>query len=282
MLENILSVLAASVQLGLWCLAIALYVILGIQNRRHIARRWKPGLLLSFVLTLMLLPSTILGIVYLDTSELQQEMVIGLIFGVIIGIFIQVLKLAWQVLLFGVAEAEWQKTTWGAFLTPEAKRHPTWRELVMPFSIGVLAAIITTIIFGWLDVREGPIAEILQTFMPGLVDAPAAITIPATCLFLISAAISEELAFRGGILAYLLRVTRKSRALQWLAILLLNVPWALAHIPTTDHPVAKITQMMILGVVFTVLARNRSMRSAMAAHIGLNLASMALVYITGA
>ncbi len=142
----------------------------------------------------------------------------------------------------------------------------------------MVAAAVTTAAFKWLDVGEGPVLVTLKKLFPDAESAPSFVTVPVSCLFVVSVAVSEELAYRGGILAYILRVTRKSRTLTWLGIILLNLPWALAHIPNTDNPLAKVTQMMVLGIVFTILAKNRSMRSAIAAHVGLNLASMALAY----
>jgi membrane protease YdiL (CAAX protease family) len=281
MLKNLLNAIPAMLQLALWCLTVALYVVLGILNRKYVAKRWKPALLLSCALLAMLVPSALFGIAYVDLSSFHDSAYVGLVIGLIIGVIIQLLKFAWNIMLFGVAEAEWRKTGWGFSLTTEQKKNPSWHELVQPCLFGVAAAVVTTVLFKWLDVREGPILITLQRLFPDAESAPDFVTVPVACLFVTSVAVAEELAYRGGILAYILRVTRKSRLLTWLGIILLNLPWALAHIPNTDNPVAKVTQMMILGVAFTILAKNRSMRSAIAAHVGLNLASMALAYGMG-
>ena len=278
MIEYLTYILPSLIQLGLWCMVTALYVVLGILNRRHIAKRWKPGLLLSCALLAMMLPSVVFSAAYLDLSSLKSEVLVGLAIGVFFGFIIQILKLAWTVILFGVAEAEWNAAGWGHSLSPEQRRHPTWRELAPPFLIGLAAAAVSSTAFDWLDVKEGPIMDIIRTLMPDSVNAPAFITVPMSCLVVTAIAVSEELAYRGGVLAFLLRVTRRNRVLTWLAVILLNLPWALAHIPNTDRPVIKVSQMMVLGIIFTILAKNRSMRSAIAAHVGLNLGAMALAF----
>jgi len=278
MIEYLTEILPSLIQLGLWCMVTALYVVLGVLNRRHIAGRWKPGLVLSCALLAMMVPSVIFGLVYLDLSSVETEMMIGLAIGAFIGLIIQVIKLGWHLLLFGVAEAEWNRAGWGFSLSAEQRKHPTWRELVQPFLIGLAAAAVSSAAFQWLDVKEGPIMNLIRTLMPESGNAPAFVTIPVSCLVVTAVAVSEELAYRGGVLAFLLRVTRKSKALKWLAIVLLNLPWALAHIPNTDKPLIKVSQMMVLGIVFTIIARNRSLRSAIAAHVGLNLGAMALAF----
>ena len=269
----------ALLQLGLWAITILLYVMLAIVNRQQIKKHWKPGLVLSSTIMAMLIPSVIFGIVHLDRSSIDEGILILLIVGIFIGVIIQILKLGWHMIIFVVGEAEWKKTEWGLDLTDEEKRSPTWRQLVGPFMIGVAAAVVSTVVFYFMDVKEGELMVIIQKFFPTAATAPAIVSVPVTCLFMMAAAISEELSYRGGILAFILRITRKNRLLTWIGILLLNLPWALAHIPNTNHPPAKVAQMMILGVIFTYLAKHRSMRAAIAAHIGLNLAAATIAFV---
>ena len=278
-MKQLLSMIPALLQLGLWAITVLLYVMLAIVNRQQIKKHWKPGLVLSLAIMAMIIPSVIFGIIHLDTSLIDEGILILLIVGIFIGVIINILKLGWHMIIFVVGEAEWKKTGWGVDLTEEEKRNPTWRQLVRPFMIGVVAAIISTVAFYLMDVKEGDMMVVIQKFFPTAAEAPLIVGVPVTCLFMMAAAISEELSYRGGILAYILRITRKNQLLTWIGILLLNLPWALAHIPNTNHPPAKVAQIMILGVIFTYLAKHRSMRAAIAAHIGLNLASAAIAFV---
>ena len=77
----------------------------------------------------------------------------------------------------------------------------------------------------------------------------------ATLGYGISAAIVEELAFRGGLLAFLLRITGNRTLYAWVWIIVTAFLWALLHYLNTDNPGLKLAQIFILGVAFGFMAR---------------------------
>ena len=50
--------------------------------------------------------------------------------------------------------------------------------------------------------------------------------------------------------------------------------WALFHLGNTDSPLVKITQIFLIGLALTEMARRMGLEAALAAHISLNLCSV--------
>ncbi len=118
-----------------------------------------------------------------------------------------------------------------------------------------------------------------MSLFPAAASASPLVTIPVFCLFVIAVAISEELVFRGGILALVVRSTRNRHVLRFLGIIAISLLWGLVHIPNTSIPEIKVAQIFIIGLVLAEIARRSCIHSAIAAHIGLNLTSVALSFV---
>jgi len=60
---------------------------------------------------------------------------------------------------------------------------------------------------------------------------------------------------------------------------IITLTWALPHFPNTDAPLVKVTQVFLFGLILAEIARRDSVRSAIAAHVGLNLTSVIAAHL---
>lgn len=279
MKEALSSLLPALVFLQFQLVTLAAYIVLAVRDRRYFPNLWRPGLAVGLGLFLMLIPAGLFGLAHFDGSVIPMEARIPLLVGMVLGAVIQVLKIGWHMVLVVVAVVEWQRVRRGAPTGSLASSWTSWKNVAGAFAFGTLAASVSLIVFMLLNIQEGRSIIALRDFFPTAAESSAWITMPVLMLVLIAFAVSEELVFRGGMLAWVVGRTRNRVVLRYLGVTAITLMWALAHIPNTNAPVAKVTQMFVIGIAFAEIARRDGVWSAVAAHIGLNVASVGVAYL---
>jgi membrane protease YdiL (CAAX protease family) len=199
--------------------------------------------------------------------------------GFAIGILFQILRIGWHMFLYVVAVAEWQKTGQRRFSLAEKWRKWPWSQIIAAFAFGIFAGAVSIVVFFMLGVQEGEFLIQLKQLFPTAETSGWFIRIPIVFLFLITAAISEEFVFRGGIWAFFVFKYRDNRIVLTLLMVAISLVWALMHISNTSAPLIKVTQIFILGLLFAEFARRSCVQSAIAAHIGLNISVASLAFI---
>lgn len=262
---------------GIQALILAAIVVLAVFNRRHFKKYWKPGLVVGIAIFLMSVPGIVFTFAHFDGSLVKDEVRWLTLIGMVIGCFMQALLVGWNMVLYVVAVSEWNKAGGGP-LGGGSRRPFAWRNTAGAFAFGVFAASATVVVFAFLEIQEGDFVVTLRRLFPGVESAAPLVVIPVTILSLAAGAMSEELLYRGGMLAFAVRQTRTRPVLRWLCVIAITLAWAIAHVWNTDNPAAKMTQIFVIGVALAEIARRDCLRSAIAAHIGLNVTSVALAY----
>ena len=114
----------------------------------------------------------------------------------------------------------------------------------------------------------------LETF-PGLGEAHWLLIFASTMLFVIIAAISEEICYRGAILGPMIARCSKHTNPRWWIVLVATL-FAIAHLLNTTDPAMKFAQTWVLGVGFGLLAWRRGLISAIVGHAVFNV--LAIIY----
>lgn len=261
------------------------YIVSAIRNRQYFKEYWKPGPFLGTVIFLLLLPNLVLTLVYFDPAayykstggvgEPPEYLKFGLMIGFAIGIIWQVLRIGWNMVLYVVAAAEWKKLGQQTFQIFEQGKL-LWKPILASFVFGIIAGLASTMIFYCLGIKEGEIITQMKQFFPNIDEVGLWIRIPLFSFFVVSAAIAEELVFRGGFLAFIVNKCSNKPLLMSFFIMLLSLIWALMHIPNTSAPLLKVLQIFFLGLIFSEFARRYGVKTAIAGHVGLNVGSVAL------
>ncbi|MFH1468609.1 MAG: CPBP family intramembrane glutamic endopeptidase, partial [Pseudomonadota bacterium] len=87
-----------------------------------------------------------------------------------------------------------------------------------------------------------------------------------------AAAVTEEVAFRGLLLGFLLATLGRRRWGPAAAGLVTALVWAAMHLGMTDAPLLKAGQITLVGLLLAELTRRWGLGAAVATHLGLNLA----------
>lgn len=264
---------------GIQIFILIAHIILAVENRRRFKLRWKPGLTIGVVLFLMTIPSLVFSFACMDDSGIEESMRIAFLVGMILGVILQILNIGWNMILFIVADAEWRKTGTGGLLGRRSRINGSWRHMTASFATGVVIASVSIVVFTLLGIEEGESILALQELFPKAGSASPWIAMPVITLFFSVHAVTEELVFRGGMLAFVIRKSGDRKILQYIGITAITLAWAVAHIPNTNAPVVKVIQMFITGIILVEITRRSSLRNAIAAHFGLNLTCAVVPYI---
>ena len=140
--------------------------------------------------------------------------------------------------------------------------------------VGLVNLIATLFVFHYFQVKEPPADPEFVKLFPNFTQmSPAVLAVPLAC-FAGSAAVVEELIFRGGILGFLLRITRNNTVLAWVFITAVALVWAVLHYPNTTSPFLKIMQIFTLGIALGAMTRQWGLGSAIAGHVTLNIGAV--------
>ena len=159
------------------------------------------------------------------------------------------------------------------------RRPERLRGIALSAALGCILGVLSALLFLYLRVDPGEFLRKAQQMLPGVdFDAPAyilGISLPA----LLSAAIAEELLFRGIIQRWLERKLGGTESSGWAAVALTSALWAAAHVGNVEQVGLKLGQIFILGLFFGTLARKFSVEASMGAHVMLNL--MVILVVAG-
>ncbi|MHC4654525.1 MAG: CPBP family glutamic-type intramembrane protease [Planctomycetota bacterium] len=269
---------------------LVLYILLAVRNRQAFKKHWKPSLLLGLALFLMVVPSIVYAAIHLDPSAVfdhfaefshSSEALVPVVIAV--GFFavfvIHILCIGWHMVLYVVSASEWTKTLTLTFLKHVGEKKLPWLQICCAFAFGVFMGFVSVIVFHLLGVGEGEMFDDVNRFFPDMATSSTVGGLLVSILALTRMAIVEELVYRGGILAFLISKARNNRLAIIASLIIVSLTWALPHIPNTDAPLLKITQVFIIGLFLGEFARRSCIETAMAAHIGLNISAVTIEFI---
>ncbi|MHC4283186.1 MAG: CPBP family glutamic-type intramembrane protease [Planctomycetota bacterium] len=245
---------------------LVLYILLAVRNRHAFKKHWKPGLLLGLALFLMVIPSIVYAAIHIDPSAVfdhfadsspssETPVLIGIAVGFFVMFVIHILCIGWHMVLYVVSASEWAKTRTLTFLKHIGEKKLPWLHISGAFAFGVFLGFVSTIVFHFLGVGEGEMFDELKRFFPDMAISSSVWGLLVFILALTHMAIVEELVYRGGIFAFLISRARNNRLAIIASLIIVSLTWALAHIPNTNTPLIKITQVFIIGLFLGEFAR---------------------------
>lgn len=256
-------------------------VIVAVKHLDETRATWTPGLWLAGLVVLLALPNRIVGAMFVDMGAILP-MLPSPDGGPIEALLVSLPQLAVGVLvslgLVGFFYAVTLRLDSGqshAFPWLTRQPQPT-RGWGIALALGIGGGLLSTAAFRLMDIEVGELMEFAENLTPGL-DREAwwfnwLVVLPWT----LSAAIEEELMFRGVVQRFLARWFGRGEAGAWVAIVLTSLFWAALHAPNTTDMGFKLVQIFLLGLVFGALARKRGVEASIVAHMALNFSATAL------
>jgi membrane protease YdiL (CAAX protease family) len=272
---------------------LVLYICLAVRNQHTFKKHWKPGFLLGLVLFFMIVPSIVYAAIHFEPSALFENaadsapsseanefaILTGIAIGFTVMFVIHILCIGWHMVLYVVSASEWAKTRTLTFLTHVGEKKLPWLQITCAFAFGIFSGFVSIIVFNFLGVREGEMFNDIRRFFPALATSSSVVSLLVSILAVTHFAIAEELVFRGGIFAFLISKARNNRLAIIASLVVVSLTWALAHIPNTNAPLLKITQIFIIGLFLGEFARRSCIETAIAAHIGLNVSAVTIEFV---
>ena len=280
--ELLLSFLAIGVQMAI----VVLFIVLAVLNRQAFRAHYKVGLCVGTACFLLFVPPTVFAMLYLDVGVLlsggqvprfdEGFLRIIVLIGFIVGGLILVAKIGWHMLVYCVAAAEWERLGLDAFPVLRRTGPVPWRAMFLAGAFGIVAGSASALVFFSLGVSESDGLRKLLALFPGAAAAPFPVQVVVGVLAVSVPAIVEELAFRGGVLGFLIRIGKGSRSsIIWGAVVT-SFLWALLHLTNTNAPVLKCAQIFAVGLVLCEFARRKGLESAIVGHLAMNLTAVAV------
>lgn len=276
--QEILDLLMMLILLSIEGACLIFYGVMTAFSYRLVARTWNRGLLFGAVVSVLWLPLALLAVFGVDLKAIQADLSYGaeifirffLVFLVLIGLVVLVpLRAAY----YHVAKSEWSLLRGDFDLALLGPRRSRLLGISVGMAAGLVNLIVALVVFHYFQVKEPLDPEFTRLF-PGYAQmSPAVLAVPLAC-FVVAAAVVEELIFRGGILGFLLRISRNNTALAWVFITFVAFIWALLHYPNTNSPVLKIMQIFTLGIALGATTRQWGLSSAIAGHVTLNIGAV--------
>jgi membrane protease YdiL (CAAX protease family) len=221
------------------------------------------------------------GLSLAHTPELERVAHGAAIGGVLVGAVLgTLLRSVWYALVACIAVGVWQRLRpsaplLGADLVARA------RPLAGALAVGVLAGLVSAWLFHLLRVDSGQALRLLEGYFPRLAAADPGLRSLVALPLALTAALCEELVFRGALLGSLLWWGRKQRWVGPAAAVLTSLAWASLHLSLTDQPLIKLVQIFLLGLGLVALTRRWGLEAAILAHLGLNVAGLVGMWALG-
>ena len=286
--QLLVSILLLGVQAGIF----AFFVVIASLTYQQFRSTWRPALAFGIFIFILSLPPSILAFAHLDMGKIAPTLPpdsrsIAYVCAVVFGIAILIVCIPIRGLYLHVAAVEWSRlrgnpptaTTREMLAALAGPRTTRSLSIVVGAIIGVICAAVTQFVFHVVHVQESEAIRQMQQWFPHLEETSAWLTIPSNLGFVCSAAIFEEMIFRGGILGFLLRITKNHAGLAWLWILLVAGLWSILHVYNSDHPALKIAQIFLFGIALGYMTRRWGLLSAIAGHLGLNISAFLGAYL---
>lgn len=274
--------LVFAVEILLFALTIVLFVL----NIKTFRQHYKTGLVIGSAMFLLYLCLVIFILATFDSSAILSRLNNSddlngffkycVYLGVILGIGLLFVKIGWHMMIYSVAAAEWSKIRANAFQIFRPAGPISWRPIAGAAIFGVAAAIVSLLVFDYLGVKETDPGLFLKEFTKGI-KGPVGLAVLILALMVPS--VMEELAYRGVLLGFLLRLSKDNRILIAGSTVLVALFWSIGHIYNTDTPSIKCLQIFIIGIVLSEFVRRSSIESAIIGHVCLNTTCVVIYFI---
>lgn len=251
-------------------------------NFSAIKRAWRMGLVVSFVVLFFTVSTYAITLSLRGMEQFDElranlndpPLALILMFMVLLLGVLSLLQAGWYVLVFCAGVGEWDRARLPGYALLMRGERSAWKGIGLGALFGTFAGVVSTVVLVWLGIGIGPMLVEFAELM-GHIDRLAwPYRLALYSLMVVGPAITEELAFRGLMLGFLLRIGGDRRWLAVLSIVFVSFLWSLLHIPNTDMPVVKCLQIFLIGLVLGELARRRGMEAAIAGHVMLNVSAV--------
>ncbi|HHO54268.1 MAG TPA: CPBP family intramembrane metalloprotease, partial [Deltaproteobacteria bacterium] len=158
--------------------------------------------------------------------------------------------------------------------TPLVQAPLVQAPLVRALALGLVLGLLSTALVWALGIEVSELVSRQADLFPGISMDDPRVLLGVGLPSALSAAISEELLFRGVVQRWLSRWWGPA-----VSIGITSGIWALGHAANTDALLLKMVQIGALGVVFGVLARRHGVEASLVAHLGLNTAAALAVVV---
>jgi membrane protease YdiL (CAAX protease family) len=255
-------------------------VVSALANWKHTRAHLGASAVVACAVVILALPAAAVTFLYMDPAALAPQIDRSLapvvLWGIRIGLVAGHLINAVILLLYLPVAIRLGDPHPFPFLCRRSER---LRGIALSAALGCILGVLSALLFLYLRVDPGEFLRKAQKMLPGVdFNAPAyifGISLPA----LLSAAIAEELLFRGIIQRWLERKLGGTERSGWIAVALSSALWAVAHMGNVEQVGLKLGQIFILGLVFGTLARKFSVEASIGAHVLLNL--LVILVVTG-
>jgi membrane protease YdiL (CAAX protease family) len=270
-------------QIGLLAFVITLFVI----HRKRTREFYKTGLVFGAVCFAFSLPITLFTLFGMDYAGMvppgsglgpgfaEMMKYIVMVVSVVAGIG----GIGYVMFTYVIAAGEWDILRPRPFPVIMRTGEKSWGKIGIAALVGAAGAVVSLLSAKLLNVGAGDLIKIQENLLGDFRALPASLQFALMLMFVVSAAVSEELLYRGALLGFLFRVSKNRMA--WLlgSIFSVSLVWAFMHVLNTDNPVFKLAQVFILGVVLAEVARRWSLEAAIATHVSLNVTAVVLGYL---
>lgn len=271
------------VVLAVWGAIFIFVLALAILDRRWFKEHYRTGLAVAVCLFVLLTPALVFSLAYFDREAFvdrmaqpgmpREQALVLLSIGLALGAVLHVLRIGWYMIIYYVAASEWGRLEPDAFPLLRRTGRARAAPLVGALALGVAGGLASAVVLKALNVDISEPLKNITVMFPGAQSASLAVRVPVVLVTVVTIAVTEELLFRGVMFGFLLRVCGRGRLSMVFSSIVVSFIWAILHMQNTDAPLVKCTQVFIIGLVLCWLARKGNIESAMAAHVGLNLAA---------
>lgn len=254
-------------------------------NGSAIKRSWRVGLWVSAVLFVIMIASAVTTLFVVDIEQQilppgggAANLSLPVVYAVMVLFMFVVLllKAGWYLLVFAAGVGEWDRAGLPGYALLMRGDPRAWPSIWLGVLLGTIAAVISVAVMAWLGTDVGPLLNESMLMFQGVEEMAWPMSLMVFSLAVLGPAITEELTFRGLMLGFLFRISGHRRVAIVLSIVVVSILWSLLHVPNTDMPFVKCTQVFLIGLIFGELARRRGIEAAIAGHVALNLVAVVL------
>ncbi|QQE11049.1 CPBP family intramembrane metalloprotease [Planctomycetota bacterium] len=266
---------------AIWFSIIILQLVLIIHRFKSAIKRWEVGVIVGLTVTIIWMPQKLMGAMVVShlSESFLPEFVAAMIRMVVLGCVI----ILWYMMTFGTGASYWSDAHQGGYVLLDKKQiqgrgwDGIWTKLLLSVLIGFVLSVITLAAFHLIGISKGNIsqqnADVLRE--TGVLEKiPSIIYIMAMFSYVMFAAITEEIAFRGLLLPWLAKLFgwKDGYAIGfWIGAVIVSIVWAFMHITNSNMPAVKIAQIFIIGLFFCWMAKKWGVESAIFGHLSLNI-----------
>jgi len=273
--------LAFSLLYGLFSFTFLVAIlVIGLRNWPVAKGQARRGLWLGAVIALLQLPLTLVTIAALDPRTLMADMhlpelaarvaavaaAVTSLCGLLLGVFLDALRVPVSVLAGG------ERPPFPLLLREASPKD----GLVLAAAIGVGAGVVSELVFLGLGVEVSGFLLNLRRLYPSVDFESASVVFGLVLPATLGMALAEELVFRGVVQRWLRRLLSGHALAGPAAIAISSLVWACGHAVNAEPMGPKLVQIFLLGLAFGWLADRYSVEAAMAGHVALNIAVVAV------